>query len=98
MPPKRNDIPNHLRNLQQEEALYIKSIFGVYDYRATGLIPRHCVGKILDKIGVEASILSLPQQMSLREVLLFIGAYLHYHRVFTYLNFCGHNTLRFKDS
>jgi hypothetical protein len=73
MAPKRGDIPHHLRNIQPEEAQYIKSIFGLYDYRATGLIPRHCVAKILLKVGVEASVLSLPEQMSLREVLLFIG-------------------------
>jgi len=63
-----------LRRLNEAEVGFIKNMYNYYDFQKKGLIARHLAGKILVKIGVEPSTISLPWEVPLNDLLMFIDS------------------------
>ncbi len=64
-------LPPLLR-LTELEARAIESMFRLYDYKATGRIPQHLAHKLFSAMGFDFSIHMLPQNGTLKELLLFL--------------------------
>ena len=74
MPPKKNEIPNHLRKLASNEAESIRAMFSFYDFEAKGSIYKKHAEILLNQLGIEAATAALPDRVGLREFLLFVDA------------------------
>lgn len=61
-----------LRRLTEDEADAVLSMFRLYDYTASGLIPRHLAARLLKTLGFASSGSTLSPEVSLREFLLYV--------------------------
>jgi hypothetical protein len=64
-------IPPLVR-LTPSEAAAIESMFRLYDYKSSGRIPQHLAYKLATALGFDVSVHSLPQNGSLKDILLFL--------------------------
>ncbi len=61
-----------LLKLQPNDAASISSMFRLYDYKSTGKIPKHLAKKLTQTLGFDAPVGNLGQEVSLKELLLFL--------------------------
>lgn len=65
-------VPSLLR-ITPSQAECITNCFKLYDYKATGKIPRHLAKKLVRSVGyADAPVGNLAREVSLKEVLLFL--------------------------
>lgn len=63
-----------MRRLADAELGYLRSQFNLYDTSKKGMISQHLAQKILQNIGVEPSVLTLPKEVGFVELAVFIDS------------------------
>ena len=63
-----------MRRLADAELGYLRSQFNLYDTSKKGMISRHLAQKILQNIGVEPSVITLPKEIAFVELAVFIDS------------------------
>ena len=63
-----------LTRLTPSEAVAVEGMFRLYDYKSSGRIPQHLAYKLATALGFDVSVHSLPQNGSLKDILLFLDS------------------------
>lgn len=61
-----------LKRINDLEAQAIASTFRLYDYRATGVVPKHLIKKLVKALGVDIPYEQIQDHLTLNELLIMI--------------------------